>query len=193
MTVVDSVKRDRWARLRFSIIGPLLAAPPGQGQLRSALQDLAAKTCRDPISGFDIAFSFPTLERWYYAAKSAGDPVAKLKDSLRGDIGRFPSMTPFVIDALTTQYREHQGWTVQLHYDNLCAALGNGGTNLPSYPTIRRFMKARGMFRQARPKRATAGALAARDRLEQLEVRSFEVDHVGALIRPWRNFQLSHS
>jgi transposase InsO family protein len=37
------------------------------------------------------------------------------------------------------------------------------------------------MFRQARPKRATAGALAARDRLARLEVRSFEVDHVNAL------------
>ena len=37
---------------------------------------------------------------------------------------------------------------------------------------------AQGMFRQAQPKRATAGALVARDRLE---VRSFEVDHVCAL------------
>jgi transposase InsO family protein len=37
------------------------------------------------------------------------------------------------------------------------------------------------MFRQARPKRATEGALLARDRLERLEVRSFEVDHVSAL------------
>ena len=37
------------------------------------------------------------------------------------------------------------------------------------------------MFRQTQPKRATAGALAARDRLERLEVRSFEVDHVNAL------------
>lgn len=36
------------------------------------------------------------------------------------------------------------------------------------------------MFRQARPKRATAGAPAARERLERLEVRNFEVDHVGA-------------
>jgi hypothetical protein len=39
------------------------------------------------------------------------------------------------------------------------------------------------MFRQTRPKRATDGALLARDRLEHLEVRSFEVDHVSAL---WR-------
>ena len=46
---------------------------------------------------------------------------------------------------------------------------------------VRRYLKAQGMFRQARPKRVTAGALAARDRLERLEVRSFEVDHVNAL------------
>ena len=37
------------------------------------------------------------------------------------------------------------------------------------------------MHRQATPKRATAGAVLARDRLERLEVRSFEVEHVGAL------------
>ena len=37
------------------------------------------------------------------------------------------------------------------------------------------------MFRQARPKCVTAGAVLARDRLEQLEVRSFEADHVSAL------------
>jgi len=37
------------------------------------------------------------------------------------------------------------------------------------------------MHRQGRPKRATEGAVAARDRLEQLEVRSFEVEHVAAL------------
>jgi transposase InsO family protein len=181
MTVIDADQRDRRARLRFSIIGPLLAAPPGPGQLRGALQQLAGKTWRAPVSGHAIHFSFPTLERWYYAAKAAGDPVAVLKDRLRGDIGRFPSMTPLVIDTLTTQYRQYQGWTVQLHYDNLCAALGKDGAALPSYPTIRRFMKARGMVRQARPKRASAGALAARDRLEQLEVRSFEVEHVGSL------------
>jgi transposase InsO family protein len=42
-------------------------------------------------------------------------------------------------------------------------------------------MRAQGMYRQARPKRITQGAVAARDRLEQLEVRSFEVEHAGAL------------
>lgn len=48
-------------------------------------------------------------------------------------------------------------------------------------PRYGRYLKAQGMFRQARHKPATAGALAARDRLQRLEVRSFEVDHVNAL------------
>ncbi len=179
--ITDPHKRDRWARLRFSIIGALLAAPPAPGALRSALQSLAAKTWRDPTSGLDLAFAMSTLERWYYAARRANDPVSALKDRLRGDVGRFPSMTPEVIDGLSIQYRQHPGWTVQLHFDNLQAARKGSDTALPSYPTIRRYLKAQGMFRQAQPKRATAGALAARDRLERLEVRSFEVDHVCAL------------
>jgi transposase InsO family protein len=180
-TLTGSIKRDAFARLRFAIIGPLLAAPPAPGELHSALRLLAAKTWRHPVSGLDIEYGVSTLERWYYAALHANDPVAALKDRLRGDVSRFPSLTPRVIDTLTLQYREHPGWTVQLHFDNLRAALKGSETAIPSYPTIRRYLKAQGMFRQARPKRATAGALAARDRLEQLEVRSFEVDHVSAL------------
>lgn len=175
------MQRDRWARLRFSIIGPLMAAPPEPGELHAALRLLAAKTWRHPVSGLDVVFGVSTLERWFYAARRANDPVAALKDRVRGDISRFPSMTPAVIETLALQYQEHPGWTVQLHVDNLRAALKNSGTLIPSYPTIRRYLKAQGMFRQARPKRASAGALAARDRLEQLEVRSFEVDHVAAL------------
>jgi putative transposase len=179
--MTDPMQRDRWARLRFSIIGPLLAAPPAPGELHGALRLLAAKTWRHPVSGLDVAFGVSTLERWYYAARLANDPVAVLRNRLRGDGNRFPSMTPLVIDTLRTQYRQHPGWTVQLHVDNLRAALKASDTALPSYPTIRRYMKAHGMFRQAQPKRASAGALAARDRLERLEVRSFEVDHVSAL------------
>ena len=178
---IDPPKRDRWARLRFSIIGTLLAAPPPPGELHATLQVLAAKSWRHPISGLDVCFGVSTLERWYYAARRASDPVAALKDRLRGDFGCFPSLTSQVIDTLTTQYREHPGWTAQLHFDNLRSASAGSNSPLPSYPTIRRYLKAQGMFRQARPKRATAGALAARDRLERLEVRSFEVDHVNAL------------
>jgi transposase InsO family protein len=184
--IKDPSQRDRWARLRFSIIGALLAAPPDPGELQTALGLLATKTWRHPASGLDVSFGLSTLERWYYAARKADDPVAALKNRLRGGLKRFPSLSQLVIDTLTQQYREHPGWTAQLHFDNLRAALhGSGGaaatSSVSSYPTVRRYLKANGMFRQAQPKRATAGALAARDRLQRLEVRSFEVDHVGAL------------
>ena len=182
MTVITNpIKRDRWARLRFSIIGPLLAAPPAPQALQAELQRLAAKTWRDPVSGLDVCFAASTMERWYYKARRAADPVAVLKNRLRGDIGKFPSMTPAVIATLISQYREHPGWTMQLHVDNLRAALKGNGAAIASYASVRRYLKAHGMFRQAQPKRSTAGALAARDRLERLEVRSFEVDHVSAL------------
>jgi putative transposase len=180
-TNTDPFKRDHWARLRFSIIGPLLAAPPAKGELHDALRSLAAKTWRHPISGSDVRFGLSTIERWYYAARRAPDPVAVLKVRLRSDLHAFPSMSAVVIETLTRQYREHPGWSVQLHVDNLRAELKNTDAVIASYPSIRRYMKAQGMFKRARPKRATDGALAARDRLEQFEVRSFEVDHVCAL------------
>jgi len=180
-TEFDPPQRDRWARLRFSIIGPLLAAPPAPRELFSALTALAAKAWRHPVSGLDVRFGVSTLQRWYYTARAAKDPVAALKNRLRGNIGHFKSLTPAAIDCLTTQYREHPGWTAQLHFDNLRISLAGSASRLPSYPTVRRYLKAQGMFRQARPKRATDGALLARDRLDQLEVRSFEVDHVSAL------------
>ncbi len=174
-------QRDRWARLRFAIIGALLAAPPARRELHEALRVLAAKTWRHPVSGLDMHFGVSTLERWYYAARRQSDPVAALRNRLRRDIGRFPSLGPVVIEALHAQYREHPGWSVQLHFDNLRIALKESEAPLPSYPTVRRYLKAQAMFRHARPRRATEGALAARDRLERLEVRSFEVEHVNAL------------
>ena len=158
-----------------------MAAPPAPGQLYGALQTLAAKTWRHPVSGLDVRFGVSTLERWYYSARRAGDPVAALRTSLRDDFGRFPSLSAETVAALTQQYREHPGWTMQLHLDNLRVAMKASDAQLASYPTVRRFLRAQGMHRQAAPKRATAGAVLARDRLERLEVRSFEVEHVGAL------------
>ena len=81
--------------------------------------------------------------------------------------------------ALRAQYDAHPGWTVHRHFDNLKVAVQ--GSALPSYPTLRRYLLAQDMHRQARQARTSAGALAARDRLEQLEVRSYEVEHVNAL------------
>ena len=46
----------------------------------------------------------------------------------------------------------HQGWSVQLHHDNL-AALAETQPDLepvPSYPTLRRFLKANGLDKRRR-------------------------------------------
>ena len=158
----DPPKRDRWARLRFAVIGPLMASPPEPGRLRDALLILAAKTWRHPDSGLAVRFGVSTLERWYYAARRCDDPLVALRDRLRGDEGRFPSMSEQAVAALTTQYREHSGWTAQLHLDNLRVTLQATGLPVASYATVRRFLVAQGMHRKARPKRATDGAVLAR-------------------------------
>jgi len=63
----DPLKRDRWARLRFAIIGPLLGAPPAPGELQAALCELAARPWRHPLTGLDVRFGASTIERWYSA------------------------------------------------------------------------------------------------------------------------------
>jgi transposase InsO family protein len=181
-TVDDLPQRDRWARLRFAIIGPVLAAPPAAGELHDALEALAAKAWRHPFSGLEIRFGCSTLERWYYAAKKAADPVRALRNRVRRDIGRFPSLSAEAVQALTGLYREHCGWTAQLLHDNLRVTLAAAGMKCPSYPSVRRYLKAQGLLRRRAPKRATDGAIAARDRLEQREVRSYEVAHVLQLL-----------
>lgn len=174
---------DRWARLRFAIIGPLLAAPPGPGELRQALERLARQSWQHPVTGVALRFSFATLERWYYLAREARDPVAALRRRRRRDAGRTRRLSLVVLQALQAQYQEYPGWTVQLHYDNLAALPGEHPAlrPLPSYATVRRYMKARGYHRQRRPKRETPGARRAEHRLEKLEVRSYEAAYVHGL------------
>ena len=85
---------------------------------------------------------------------------------------------------LKAQYREHPAWSVQLHYDNLAVALGDAPAlgPLPSYATVRRYMRAQAMVRKPKRRRShTAGSQAAERHLETREVRSFELEHVNAL------------
>ena len=61
----EGSRAQRWAQLRFAVIGPLLASPPEYGQLAAALERLAAQSWRHPLSGEPVRFSAMTLERWY--------------------------------------------------------------------------------------------------------------------------------
>ena len=133
---------DRWARLRFSIVGPLLAAPPPTGELRAALLALSKKTWSHPTNGTAIQFGFATIERWYYQARKAKDPITALRRRPRDDHGRSRKLTLAHIQALEAQYRAHTGWTVQLHYDNLVVLADEDPAlhPMPSYGTLRRYM-----------------------------------------------------
>jgi putative transposase len=52
--------RVRWARLRFQILGPLMAAPADDGELKTRIEQLAARPWRHPTTGESIRFSFKT-------------------------------------------------------------------------------------------------------------------------------------
>ena len=174
---------DRWARLRFAIIGPLLAAPPPRGKLHQRLLALSTSRWKHPVNGTDIYFSVATLERWFYAARQATDPVAALRRHRRRDAGRTRRLSALQIQALEAQYQDHTGWTVQLHVDNLIALAEEDKAlkPIPSYGTLRRYMKAQGHHRKRAPKRDTPGARQAEQRLQKLEVRSYEADYIHSL------------
>jgi putative transposase len=171
-----------WAHLRFAIIGHLLSAPPARGELADAIHRLSQKQWQHPSrrEGELVQFGFSTIERWYYGARRAHvDPVGALRRRVRKDSGAQPSLGQPLREALVAQYRDHRGWSFQLHYDNLkvlCAQHVELGP-LPSYSTVARFMKAHD-HRPKKAKRNTPGAERALARLDAREVRSYEAEYV---------------
>ena len=181
----EATGAERWARLRFAIIGRLLAAPPARGALRPALMHLAEQTWTHPIRGLPVRFSFATLERWFYRARNEPcDPVGVLRRQGRKDAGSYRNLSDQLRLVLRTQHKEHPRWSYRLHHDNLLAlscedsALGA----VPSYATVRRHMQATGLHKARRPLRTrTENEKRAARRLETHEVRSFEATHVHGL------------
>ncbi len=173
-----------WARFRFSVVGSLLSAPPGQGELKAALQSLAAKTWTHPVNGDEAHFATATIERWYYTARrEKDDPVGVLRRAVRKDCGKV-SLAAEQIEHLLKQYEDHKHWTYQLHYDNLAAAVKAKPAMGPlrSYCTVRRYMQAHGLVRQPRLRpKGRPGEVVAAERRENREVRSYEAEYVGSL------------
>src|SRR5260370_26876185 len=85
--------RVRWARLRFSIIGPLLAAPAQPGALGVRLRELAQTTYRHPTTQAPLRFSVSTLERWDYNCRDEADPVAALARRVPRHAGTHPAIS----------------------------------------------------------------------------------------------------
>lgn len=174
-----------WAHFRFSVVGPLLSAPPPQGELQSALQALAEKSWRHPVSGEWTRFSFATIERWLYLAKAAKqDPIAVLRRVVRKDLGRFTAIGDALRPKLLSQYKGHRRWSYKLHSDNI-SALVEGDPTLgkkPSYSSVLRFMKAQGLVKIRRhPSADRPGAERVESHFDTREIRSYEAPYVGSL------------
>lgn len=174
-----------WGRFRFSVVGPLLAAPPQRGELHDRLQRLSQTTWRHPITGEPVHFGFSTIERWFHGARrELRDPVGVLERRIRKDAGCQPALSDRLRVALRGQYKAHPSWSYQLHTDNLKALVDADETlgPMPSYSTVRRYMRSQGLIKRRRRRGPNSpGARRAAHRLEHLEVRSFEAEYVCGL------------
>jgi len=183
----DGSIHERWAELRFAIVGPLLASPPVRGELARKLELLSQQTWIHPATGEPVRFSVPPIERWLHKARRAGfDRVGALRKRVRKDSGTHPSLSLTLRSALREQYEAHPTWSYQLHADNLLVVCEEdpGLGECPSYTTLRRYMKTSGLVKQrCAPANAidTPGAERARERLRTSEVRSYEATHVHGL------------
>ena len=52
-------RRDRWARLRFAVVGALLASPPPAGRLRAELERLADREWDHPSGSGPVLLRKP--------------------------------------------------------------------------------------------------------------------------------------
>lgn len=170
--------REAWARLRFSIIGSLLASPAEQGDLATRIAELAANPWRHPGTLEVMHFSAKSIERWYYTAKGAEQPIAALERKVPKHAGTQPSVSEAVAAAARQLRVDHPTWNAQLLYDNLVALRRRSPElgELPGYATICRFLKSHGLGRRRRPKRHER-----EPRYVPRERRLFEVAHVNGL------------
>jgi hypothetical protein len=58
---------ERWANLRFSVVGHLLASPPAHGELQAELERHALAAWRHPVTSTPTHFGVSTIGRWYSA------------------------------------------------------------------------------------------------------------------------------
>ncbi|HLX06223.1 MAG TPA: DDE-type integrase/transposase/recombinase [Thermoanaerobaculia bacterium] len=175
---------ERWAHLRFAVVGPLLASPPAAGELKAELARLAARVWQHPVSGQPVHFAISTIERWYYQARHGLDPVAVLRRKIRSDSGQQQALGVDLGEALRRQHAAHPRWSYQLHLDNLAVLVAEQPSwgPLPSYASLRRYMVTHGWLRRRRvPGGQRPGERLAAERREARETRSYEAEYVAGL------------
>lgn len=169
---------------RFGIIGQLLQTPLEKGVLLPALRQLSEKEWQHPISGQKVRYHWSTLERWYYRARSyKGAPYTQLSRKQRRGAGQQACIHPALADAINQLYAEHSSWSVTLLVAELRARArkDNKLEPVPSYSSVKRYLRSRGMTRRRRVREERPGHYEAQKRMEDREIRSFEYQHAGAL------------
>jgi putative transposase len=175
---------ERWAHLRFAVVGALLASPPAAGELKTELARLASRVWQHPVSGQPVRFAVSTIERWYYQARHGLDPVAVLRRKVRSDSGQQQVLGVELGEALRRQHAAHPRWSYQLHLDNLAVLVAEQPSwgPLPSYASLRRYMVTHGWLRRRRvPRGQRPGERQAEEHREARETRSYEAEYVGGL------------
>ncbi len=170
--------RLRWARFRFGVVAPLLTLPPEHGELAGRLAELATQAWHHPTTGEGMRLSVKTIERWLYAARGSADPLEALARKVPSHAGSHPAISEEVGGVIRQLRQDHRGWSFQLVHDNLVAVMGQRPElgKAPSYPTVCRYMKHHGLWRERKPRRhELEPGFVARER------RSYEVGHVHAL------------
>lgn len=174
----------RIGAFRYGIVSHLLQSPVPVGGLKPALRELSEKQWDHPITGQKVRYSWATIERWYYRARKKGTvPFTELGRKPRDERGKQKSIHPALEIAIVELYAQRSNWSVSLLVDELKAkARKNPELDpVPSYSSIKRFLDARGMARRRKANEERPGQHAARVRIEQREIRSFEHSHAGGL------------
>ena len=141
------------ALFRFGVIGALTRREMPRGELRASLLALTRQTFRPPGAERTRAFSFPTLERWYYAHREGG--LAALRPEARSDRGRARELTEAQRALLLDIRREHPSATAAVILREVVAS-GRVTEGAVSETTLRRLFAEHGLDRVAQ--RDGAGA-----------------------------------
>lgn len=181
-TLPEAIK---WGRFRYSVVSRIDIATLQRGELAVELRALASRDWEHPITGEVVRFAVSTIEGWYYKAKKAANPIEALSRKVRKDAGTFRAISDRLAQLIRRFHRKkRKTWSHLLHYQNIKVYVADRLEYgpVPSYATIRRYRKSKGMLKLKRSRNdQRPGAQRAAERLEEREVRSFEKEHVNEL------------
>ena len=135
---------EETALFRLGIIASLTHQELPRGELRREFKRLSKVRYRLPGADSTRAFSFPTLERWYYDFREGG--LEALRPEPRSDRGRARDLTPDLRDLLLDIRREHPSAGVPLILRTLVAD-GRMDKDAVSATTVRRLYTEHGLDR----------------------------------------------